>query len=349
MESLSGLPGGELLARVRRLIQAGNALEADLIAHLGEVDARRLYLEEGCPSMFSYCQRVLHFAEGVAYKRIQAARAARSHPQVLEALRSGELHLTAIGLLAAKLTPANCAELIAAARHRSADEVKRLLADREPKPAVPTFVRRIPVVAVSAATSTVQADLPERPAVPVQAMVPTPPPLSKRPEPLGAERFRIQFMADGQTHAQVEELRALMRHQVPDDDVGKIIARAISVLLAQVRKQKFGDTAVPRARRSPSETPSRHIPAAIRRAVSQRDGERCTFISAGGRRCESREFLEFDHADAWTWTRTHSIEGITLRCRAHNQLRARRDFGEAHMARFRTSSSPTGFESSSSP
>src|SRR5882724_7097680 len=96
-ESLAGLPSHQLLARVRELVRRGNALEAELLAHLGEVDARRLYLDEGCSSMFVYCQRVLHFAEGVAYKRIQAARAARRHPEILEALRCGQLHLTAIG------------------------------------------------------------------------------------------------------------------------------------------------------------------------------------------------------------------------------------------------------------
>ena len=39
---------GQLLDRVRDLIQRGNGLEAELLAHLGEVDARQLYLEEGC-------------------------------------------------------------------------------------------------------------------------------------------------------------------------------------------------------------------------------------------------------------------------------------------------------------
>jgi hypothetical protein len=83
--------------------------------------------------MFVWCQRVLHFAEGVAYKRIQAARAARRHPRLLGAVRSGELHLTAVSLLAPKLTQDNCAELIQATRHRSADEIRQLLADREPR------------------------------------------------------------------------------------------------------------------------------------------------------------------------------------------------------------------------
>ena len=72
-ESLAGLPSHQLLARVRELVQRGNVLEAELLAHLGEVDARRLSLDEGCSSMFTYCQRVLHFAEGVAYWRRCAA------------------------------------------------------------------------------------------------------------------------------------------------------------------------------------------------------------------------------------------------------------------------------------
>jgi len=339
-EALAGLPNAQLLTRVLELVRRGNAVEAELLVHLAEVDARQLYLEEGCSSMFTYCIRVLHFAEGVAYKRIHAARAARSHPQLLEALRSGDLHLTAVGLLAPKLTASNCAELIRAARHLGADEIKRILADREPKPSVPTSVRRIAEPAL-------------RPVVPAFAAQQSPPPLPVPPpsppprtEPLGTERYRVQFTADHETHAQLEELRALMRQEIPDGDIGKILAKAVASLVKQVRKQKFAETSKPRAcpkSPSPNESPSRHIPAAIRRAVWQRDGGRCTYISAGGRRCNAREFVEFDHAEAWTWTKEHPVDGITLRCRAHNQLRARHDFGERHMAR----SKRTGFESSS--
>jgi hypothetical protein len=333
---LAGLPSAQLLARVRELVHRGNAFEADLLVHLGEVDARRLYLDEGCSSMFAYCQRVLHFAEGVAYKRIQAARAARRHPEILEAVRRGEVHLTAVGLLAPKLTTSNCADLIQAARHRSADEVRQLLADRDPQPAQPPTVRAIakPAKPPDPPASRGAFEPPVRPPELRVAVVER-----GATKPLGAERYRVQFTADRATYAQLEELCALMRHQVPDGDVGKILARAVAVLHAQVRKSKFGETSRPRAAepdRSPNEPPSRNIPAAIRRAVSQRDGGRCTYVSSGGRRCDSREFLEFDHVEAWTWTHRHTIEGITLRCRAHNQQRARLDFGESHMARFQT-------------
>ncbi len=70
--------------------------------------------------------------------------------------------------------------------------------------------------------------------------------------------------------------------------------------------------------------------------MARRDAGRCTYRSPGGRRCRAREFLEFHHRDPWARSPAHSIEGIALRCRAHNQYQACRDFGERHMARFRT-------------
>ena len=64
--------------------------------------------------MFVYCTRELHFSEAAAYKRIRAARAARRHPELLEAVRQGDLHVTAVSLLAAQLTGESCAEWIRA-------------------------------------------------------------------------------------------------------------------------------------------------------------------------------------------------------------------------------------------
>jgi hypothetical protein len=295
--------------------------------------------------MFVWCVRVLHFAEGVAYKRIQAARAARSHPKLLEALRCGDLHLTAVSLLAPKLTKDNCEVLISAASHRTADEIKRLLADREPKPTAPALVRRLPESPKVKAPAVI-------PSVTPRLAVPPPPPVTQselapraQTEPLGIERYRVQFTANKETSAQLDELRALMRHQIPDGDVGRILSKAIAVLLDQVRRRKFAQTSSARSMKS-GKHPSRHIPAATRREVWQRDGGHCTFVSRDGRRCASKEFLEFDHVDAWARSRSHSADGITLRCRAHSQWRARQDFGEAQMARF-VPRTGTGFESSS--
>ena len=44
---------------------------------------------ERCASMFRYCTQVLHLAEGAAYNRIEAARAARSYSLILELFEQG--------------------------------------------------------------------------------------------------------------------------------------------------------------------------------------------------------------------------------------------------------------------
>jgi len=356
------LPAHQLLARLHSLARRANAVEAELLAHLGEVDARRLFLEEACSSMFVYCQRVLHFAEGVAYKRIHAARAARRFPELLEAVRRGDLHLTGVSLLAPQITVGNCSELIAATKHRSADEIRRLLADRQPRPDVVASMRRVassilpeseaPAVAhertapdvsgaVAAGGSADGALAAARACALAQASFAPPDPALESPvhrahsEPLGGERYCVRFTADRELHDQLQELRALMRHQVPDGDLGKILARAVGALLEQVRKRKFAESDTPRPAKPSNGRPSRQIPAAVRRAVARRDDGRCTYVSPKGARCGSREFLEFHHTDPWARSRTHFVAGISLRCRAHNQHAARRDFGERHMDRFR--------------
>jgi hypothetical protein len=84
----------ELLARLHRLVRADHALTARLLVHMAEVDARGLYRERACPSMFEYCVEELHMSESEAYLRIQAARLGRRFPLVVELLAQGSLHLT---------------------------------------------------------------------------------------------------------------------------------------------------------------------------------------------------------------------------------------------------------------
>ncbi len=342
--SLRGLPDHALLAALRALASRDADLEADLLVHLGEVDARELYLGQSYPSLFAYCTEALHFSESIAYHRIAAARAARVFPRVLEAVRSGELHLSAVRLLAPHLTRENQGELLERARHKSKRAIEEMLADRAPKPDVPALVRRLPEPVASGVS--VPPPGPQ-PASVFGATVrgasssarPTAPPSPAHPQPLGAGRYEVRFTAGPDTHAKLVEARALLRHQIPDGDLDKLFGRALDALLREARRTKFAETERPR-RTSPAPTDSngsatRHIPAPIKRAVAERDHGRCSFVAPGGRRCDSRESLEFHHVQPFARSRRHRAEEITLRCRAHNRLAAIQDFGAHHMARFR--------------
>ena len=126
--SLSHLSDGTLLRDLAALVARDRTTTAQLLAHLAEVDARRLYLPAGYPSMYLYCVDELHLSEDAAFKRIRAARTARRFPGIFAAVADGRLNLNAVVLLAPHLTEDNVAELLAAASHKTRFEIEQLLA-----------------------------------------------------------------------------------------------------------------------------------------------------------------------------------------------------------------------------
>ncbi|HEX9368523.1 MAG TPA: hypothetical protein VF921_17975, partial [Vicinamibacterales bacterium] len=141
---MASLSDDQLLSSVSALACDEQRATVRLIAALGELDRRKLFLGQGCPSLFAYCTQVLHLSEHAAYSRIEAARAARQFPEILAHLASGAVTLTAVCLLAPVLTPENNEELLAAARHKSKREVEHLVATTRPRPDVSTCVRKLP-------------------------------------------------------------------------------------------------------------------------------------------------------------------------------------------------------------
>jgi len=69
----------------------------------------------------------------------------------------------------------------------------------------------------------------------------------------------------------------------------------------------------------------------VRRAVWERDGGQCTFVSESGRRCDARKPLEFDHVRELARGGESTVENLRLRCRAHNQYTAECTFGSEFM------------------
>ena len=85
--SLSHLSDQTLLSDLAALVARDRATTAALLAHIAEVDARRLYLPAAYPSLYAYCVGELGLCEQVAFKRIRAARTARQFPAIFPAVR----------------------------------------------------------------------------------------------------------------------------------------------------------------------------------------------------------------------------------------------------------------------
>ena len=367
--SLSRLSNDAVLRELKSLVGRDHQNTAELIAHLAEVARRRLFRPAGYPSMFVYCVQELRMSEGVAYRRIRAARVVRQFPLVLDAIAEGRLHLDAVKLLSPHLRTWNVEELVGAATHKSSREVELLIAARFPKPDVPTVMRPVsqpaspapespgavtpsselaarPVLSAASAEQDSRIASPEgagevdgRPQGPSAAPEGQPKAGSwqvsysaahPRVAPLAPGRFALQVTIGQHAHDLLRRAQELLAHARPGCDVAQVLELALSELVQKLEKRKFADTDAPRVRRGSGD--SRNVPAEVRRQVAKRDGKRCTFVSDTGVRCAERSLLEFDHELPVARGGRSTVANVRLRCRAHNQFAAEQVYGEGFMS-----------------
>ncbi len=378
--ALSALDDNSLVNSLRRLVSDSNATEAELLLHLGELDARRLYAPLGYSSSYAYCTEALGFSHYPALERIGVARLARRHPNLLAYVRDGRLNVTALRILSSILmeddcSTARCEEIATQALGRSSFQVHELRVQLKPKEPTPDSIRKVPSrpaapsvplaspVAVAAPPTRALTEAPAP--TPRLELAPTPAPAPKI-EPLAPDTYKVAFTADAELLALIRECEALLSHRKDQRTLPKMVKRGMQLLAAALKKERFGIGAKPRAKPEPtsSEAPppaaSRHVPRDVTREVAERDGLQCSFVSDDGHRCGETSFLQVEHLQGFARTREHSAATTTYRCFAHNQhgadLLYGRDFMDGHRprpaTRFKPNSQPspsTRFEPTSSP
>jgi hypothetical protein len=244
----------------------------ELIAHLAEFDARRLHLGAGYSSLFAYCTQVLRLSEHEAYNRIEAARAARKFPVILDRLAKGEVNLTTVRLLAPHLTEENHGSLLAGAGGRSKRQVEEVLAERFPSPDVASRVRKLParttvLDTIGSPTSSgtpFDASRPEARNAAAVPPCPFPSGPASRPSgprraverPLATDRYEIRFTVNGATREKLRLAQDLLRHAVPNGDTAEIFDQALGALLEKLAKEKLAQTSRPRPPRKSSRVAS---------------------------------------------------------------------------------------------
>lgn len=284
-----------------------------------------------CPTLFKYCTSKLRLSEAATFVRIRAARAALEFPRIIEDLREGKLTLDSLCRLAPYLTKQNSDGLLDAANGATSRSILALVAEKEtapgptrdvirpvasiPKPAVPLETPPSDLFSLAPEES-----VPSAPSIVPSAVIPP------------ASRVRIAFTADDSFLLDLERLRALIRHRVPDGALEDVFRAAMSALLDKVdperkraRKKGIASTAVtppgPKPRR-------RSIPQSVKDEVWTRDGGRCAYVASDGTRCGNRDFIEYDHVVPWALGgSSRDASNIRLLCRPHNQRRARERFG----------------------
>ncbi len=281
------------MSRLEEFVQEERERLPWFIACLGELDRRKALETRGYSSTFDYCVRRLGLSEDEACRRIQAARAAVSRPQLLPALAEGRLSLTAVSRIAPYVRRPDAPALIARAEGKSSRELEAILAPLNPVPVKRDTVRAVAVTA---------------------------------PGPDGARaEARVEFAFQGSPalRAAIDRVKELLAHKLPLGGLNDVLLEVIRDYLVRNDPQgtlKLGRTAPVRGASS--------IAAAVRRTVWARDGGRCVFVGPDGIRCQSRRVLEFDHREPRSRGGKDSVENLRLLCRPHNDTERRRILGE---------------------
>jgi len=338
-----------------------------VVAHIAEMDVRKLFPGEGCSSLKAYCMEVLRLTEDQAYSRIAVARTAQKFPVVLDMLADGLVHLTAVDRLGPSLTEENHLSILAEATHKSMAEVEEIVARLRPKPAVPSSIYKVGCDPEHGNEDDMFEDNGQSaPNEEVQEEhVPATRPRKSRISPLGPGSHDVHFTADDELMYALRELQELLSHQVPSGDPAIIIKHSLLRTLKDVKKERFGtgkrrkkaeatgkrpkDVAVEATKDG---TQSRYIPKEIQKEVWERDGGRCAFRSERGKWCTARRFLEFHHIIPFAWRGPTTVNNLELRCRTHNGYEGELLFGKIiskRDPRWHQLKARTGSKTSSTP
>jgi hypothetical protein len=333
----SGVQGP--VGQLEKWSASSRRVEAEILRHLGEVDAQGLWADAAYSSLAAYCMGHLGYSEQMAYKRIRVARLSREIPGILQAIAVGRATVCGLCTVASLVTPDNAGDWMAKIAGKTKREIEALAAlarveAGRPAPAPRNTLRALPTRPAPAGASA--------PPAPTLLLPPNSPRGgdSPRPTPVVPSEVlhRLSVTLSAATKAKLERAQALLRHAVPNGDPATILDRALDALIAATERRRFGAGARRKAASTltlPATLPtgtkerrrSRAIPAAVRRAVFERDGGACAFVDAAGKRCGCTSGVELHHVVPFAMGGAHSEENLRVYCRAHNQRQGERDFG----------------------
>jgi len=297
---LKKLSDQELIVSLKDLISEEREIQTAILHHLREVEDRKIYLQSGYGSLFSYLTEGLGYAEASAYRRIQSMRLIRSVPEVEGKLESGEMSLSVASRLQGYIQ----------------QEDKRRKEDGQ-KP-VSLEEKKILVEQLQG-TSDRQCE---------QKLAELSPELAlpkEKARPITDDAIMLQFTVNKKLFNKIEQLKALWSHQNPEGKLELLLEKLVDSALEKadpIQESSKQKSQLP----APESgcTFGRYIPKALKDQIWRRDQGRCQFKDPRtGKFCRSNHLIEIDHRYPVALGGENSPSNLRLLCRNHNQYRQR--------------------------
>jgi hypothetical protein len=335
MPNLKLISDSELLSLTKRLASEERRIGIEVLHHLREIDARKLFASLGFSSLFVYCTTELGYSEGGAYRRIATMRLLRDVPEYESKLEEGAVSVATLSQVQSFLVQ----EKRQLGKTYSTKEKLLLLAQVEGKSSQQTE-RLLATVSPQVARA-------------------------EKARIISADETEIRFTAGRELMGKIERLKNLLGHKPGTQSFAGLINELTEIAIkkldpmAQVgrskkKKNKVSESAPPdqsmqslpqvevvQPKKSlplvevESKKATRYISVAVTRAVWSRDGGQCTFINSKNKqRCACRHALELEHILPFATGGNSSAENLKLLCPAHNLHAAVQAYGLPRMQEF---------------
>lgn len=343
MDDLKKIKDNQLLENFSHLVLREREATVSVVAHLAEIDRRKLYAREGYSSLFAYIKDKFNYSGSSAYRRIQAARLSCRFPEILDLLIPGKLNLLSICLIEPHMTTKNGKNLIQQVIGKTKEQIEYLLANQFPRmEKTEDRIRRLPVIKREVPVDEVleQTDKPNNPDIAASgATVGQECTQFKQTKLVEIRRVKLECVIDEAVAKKLERARDLLRAKYPKGRLEDILNEALDSLLDKKdperkiervqKKEEQKKLSHQNARKdlAPLNSHTRYIPAHLKQEVWKRDRGVCTFVSSNGRRCNEKGNLHLDHIRPFALGGETDKENLRLLCRAHNHYRAQQTFG----------------------
>lgn len=318
-----------LVEKLEKLVVLEKQTTAEILEYIKEVDRRRLYLQLGHTSLFSYLTRALKYTPSAAQRRIESARLLKEIPELHQDLKSGSLNLMQISMMAQGFRQKRRRENSPPIESRASHSSHLTIGNQDSLNLKKEILAKIR----NQDLSSTQKILAESLDLPLQHFE------VQRVQKDHSVRLEITLSKE-----QMEDLtraKELVSHTYSQLTWAELFHLLTKTFLAQkdplkkpVINRKNRSLPAPEATERQN-TPTakmdaearKHIPVSVRRQVFRRDRSCRWKDSKTQEICGSKFQLQIDHRKPRWAGGTNDLENLQLLCASHNQMKYRLEAG----------------------
>jgi 5-methylcytosine-specific restriction endonuclease McrA len=312
--NLQMLSSVALVDGLKRRVQTERKITSEIIEFTQEINRRKVYLEYEVTSLFAFLTKVIGYSRSAAQRRIEAASLSNEIPEIHESLKSGELNLSHVSLLAQCLKQKESESTIQVSKAQKQELIEKLKSQT---------IERCEVIVSQELDLKLKAH-----------------DVCRHQKD---ESIRAEMTFSKSEMAEIERAKSLLSHQLGNPKLSELfmvlvrdvikrkdpLQRKITPVSGHTQRQSASanDSKMNCFLKPSSSKPSRYIPRAFDKILHLKDRSCRWKDPKTGNLCESTFQLQRDHIVPIWAGGTNGLENLQLLCAVHNKEKYRREAG----------------------